>query len=69
MVVKKGILHVQLVCQPLSGHGDAEDGPDGGRLGDGAESLVIVDVMSLGEATNHPMRLVMGKCVTPEWYL
>ena len=66
--MKKSILHVQLVNRPVARDGDAEDGPDGGRLDDRAESLVVVDAVALGEATNHPTRLVTGKGAV-EWYL
>ena len=55
VTVKKGILHVQLVDRPLTRSSDAEDDPNRGRLDDGAERLVVVDAVSLGEAADNPM--------------
>jgi hypothetical protein len=58
VIVKKGILHVQLVDRPLTRGGDAEDDLNGGRLDDGAECLVVVDAVAWGEASNDPASLV-----------
>ena len=61
VTVKKGILHVQLVDGPLTRSGDAEDDPNGGRLDDGAERLIVVDAVALGEAANDPASLVTSQ--------
>jgi len=47
MAVKKGVLHIQLMYRPGMRGGDAEDDPDGGRLDNRTERLVIVDVVLL----------------------
>jgi len=54
MAVKKSVLHVQLMDQPSVRSRDAEDGPDGGRLDNRVERLVVVNVMPLGEVADHP---------------
>ena len=56
--MKKGILRVKLVNRLVAEDTDAEDGPNGGRLDSGAEGLVVINDMLLGEAANHPARLV-----------
>ena len=61
VAVKKSILHVQLMNRPGAGDCYAEDGVDGGRLDDGAERLVVVDVVSLGEAVDHPTGFVTSQ--------
>jgi hypothetical protein len=40
---------------------NAEDNADCGLLDHRTEGLIVVDVVLLGEATNHPARLVAGK--------
>jgi hypothetical protein len=59
--VKKSVLHVQLVDGPGTGSGDAENCLDGRRFDHRAESLVVVDVMLLGEAADDPACLVLSK--------
>jgi hypothetical protein len=54
VTVKKRVLHVQLMDRPGARGGDAEDDPDGGRFDDRAESLIVVDAVTLREATNDP---------------
>jgi hypothetical protein len=61
VVVKKSVLHVQLVDGPGTGSGDAENCPDGHRFDHRAESLVVVDVVLLGEAANEPACLLLSK--------
>jgi hypothetical protein len=61
VTVKKGILHVQLVDRPLTRSSDAEDDPNRCRLDDGAERLVIVDAVSLGEAADDPASLMTSQ--------
>jgi hypothetical protein len=59
--VKECVLHVQLVDGPLARGRDAEDDPNGGRLDDGAEGLVVIDALALGEAADHPTSLVASQ--------
>ena len=47
MAVKKGVLHIQLMYRPGTRGGDAEDDPDGGRLDNRTERLVVVDAVLL----------------------
>jgi hypothetical protein len=54
MTVKKRVLHVQLMDRPGTRDGDAEDDPNGGRFDDRAKSLIVVDTVTLREATNYP---------------
>lgn len=61
MAAKEGVLHVQLVNRPGTGSGDAKDGSDRYRFDNRAERLVIVDAVSLGEAADHPTRLMTSK--------
>lgn len=56
--MEEGILHIQLVNWPIAGDRQAEDGADCGRLDDGAEDLVEVDAVELGEAAKDPASLV-----------
>jgi hypothetical protein len=58
---EEGILHVQLVDRPVMRDCNAEDDADRGLLDHQTEGLIVVDVVLLGEATNHPARLVAGK--------
>jgi len=60
--VKKGILHIQLVDRPPTRGSNAEDDPNGGRLDDGTERLVVVDAVALGEAADDPVSLVTSQC-------
>jgi len=61
MAVKEGVLHIQLVDRPLSRGRDAEDDLNGSRLEDGAEGLVVVDAMALGEAVDDSASLVASQ--------
>jgi hypothetical protein len=56
--VQEHILHIKLVNRPGAGDGQREHGVDRGRLDHRVESLIIVDVGSLGEAVKDPMSLV-----------
>jgi hypothetical protein len=62
MGVKEGVLHIQLVDRPLSRGRDAEDNLNGSRLDDGAEGLIVVDAVALGEATDDPASLSVSQC-------
>jgi hypothetical protein len=56
--MKEGILDVELVDRPVPGEGEGEDDADGGELDDGAEGLIVVHAVSLGEAPKNPAGLV-----------
>ena len=59
--MKKGVLHIQLVDRPMTRGGDAEDDANLRRLDDEAEGLIVVDAVTLSEATNDPASIVTGK--------
>ena len=61
VAVKKGVLHVPLVNRPGTGCGDAEYRSYGGRFDNRAESLVVVDALALGEASDNPASLVASE--------
>jgi hypothetical protein len=61
VAVKKGVLHVQLVNRPGAGRGDAEYRPYGGRFDDRAEGLVVVNALTMGEASDNPASLVASE--------
>ena len=61
MAMKKGILHIQVMYRPGTRGGDAEDNPDGGRLGNRTERLIVVDVVLLGEPTNDTSGFVTSQ--------
>jgi hypothetical protein len=46
------------VYQAVLGEGEGEDSPNGGRLDDGAEGLIIVHPEALSEASKDPTSLV-----------
>jgi hypothetical protein len=48
--VKEGFLDVKLMHQPLPGERQGQDGPNGGGLHHGVESLVVVNPGTLSEA-------------------
>jgi hypothetical protein len=56
--VEEGILDVELVDGPTSGDSQSQHSPDGGRLDDGAEGLIIVHLGALGEPPEDPTSLV-----------
>uniref|UniRef100_A0A0A9A781 Uncharacterized protein n=1 Tax=Arundo donax TaxID=35708 RepID=A0A0A9A781_ARUDO len=61
MTVKKGVLHVQLSNRPGTGSGDAQNSSNSRWFDHRAEGLVIVDAVLLGEAADHPARLMASK--------
>ena len=61
MAMKKGILHIELVDRLGAGDGQAEDDPYGGRFDNRTEGLVVVDVVLLGEAADHPAGFVTSQ--------
>ena len=61
VTVKECVLHVELMDQPGVRGGDAKDDTYRRRFDNRTEGLVVVDVVLLGEATDHPTSLVKGK--------
>ena len=59
--MKKGILHVQLMDRLGMEGGDADNCLDGLQFDHRAESLIVVNVVTLGKAADHPAWLVTGK--------
>jgi hypothetical protein len=53
-VVEEGILDIELMNRPVLGDGKGENGPDGGELDDGAESLIVVNSGALSDAPKDP---------------
>jgi hypothetical protein len=56
--MEEGILDVELVDRPVAGEDEGEDGANSGELDDGAEGLVVVHSVALGEAPKDPTGLV-----------
>jgi hypothetical protein len=61
VVVKKGVLHVQLMDRPGARDNDAENSPDGGWFDNRAERLVVVDAVTLRETTDDPPGLMTSQ--------
>jgi hypothetical protein len=61
VAVKKGVLHVQLMNGPGARCGDAKYRPYGSRFDNRAKGLVVVNALTLGEATDNPASLVASK--------
>jgi hypothetical protein len=59
--VKKSIVDVELMHGPITRESNTEDYVNSGRLDDRAESLIIVDTRTLGEAAKNPACLVSIK--------
>jgi hypothetical protein len=59
--VEEGVLDVELVHGPTPGDSQSQQSPDGGRLDDGAEGLVVVHPRALSEAPKDPTGLVSIK--------
>jgi hypothetical protein len=59
--VEEGILDVELVYGPTPGDTQSQHSPDGGRLDDEAEGLVIVHPGTLSEPPKDPTSLVSVK--------
>jgi hypothetical protein len=60
-VVEEGVLDVELVHGPTPRDSQSQHSPDGGRLDDGAEGLIVVHPGALSEAPEDPMSLVPVK--------
>jgi hypothetical protein len=60
-VVEEGDLDVELVHEPTSRERQSQHSPDGGRLDDGAEDLVVVHLGALSEPPEDPTSLVAVK--------
>ena len=61
VTVKKCVLHVELMDGPGARDGEAEDNPYRGRFDNRTEGLVVVDVVLLGEAADHPAGFVTSQ--------
>jgi hypothetical protein len=61
VAMKKRILHVQLVNRPRAGGNNAKDDANRGWFDKRTEGLVVVNPEVLGEAADHPTRLVSSK--------
>jgi hypothetical protein len=57
-VVEEGVLDVKLVHGPTPGDSQSQHSPDGSRLDDGAEGLVVVQPGALSEPLKDPTSLV-----------
>jgi hypothetical protein len=56
--VEEGVLDVELVHGPTLGDSQSQHNPDGGRLDDGAEGLIVVHPEALSEPPEDPTSLV-----------
>ena len=56
--MEEGVFHIKLMNRPIPGVSQGEDSPDGSRLDDGAECLVVINAGTLGEPAKHPASLV-----------
>jgi hypothetical protein len=54
----EGILQIKLMDWPVPGMSQGKNSMNGGRLGDGAECLVVINAETLGEPTKHLASLV-----------
>jgi hypothetical protein len=52
--MEEGVLDVELVHEPNLGDSQSQHSPDGGRLDDGAEGLVVVNLRVLSEPSEDP---------------
>jgi hypothetical protein len=59
--VEEGVLDVELVHGPTPGDSQSQHSPDGGRLDNGAESLIVVHAGALSEPLEDPTSLVSVK--------
>jgi hypothetical protein len=59
--VEEGVLDVELVHGPTLGDRQSQHSPNGGRLYDGAEGLVVVHPEALSEPPEDPTSLVPVK--------
>lgn len=60
-VVKKDILDVQLMDQPITGNGEAEDHSDSRRLDDRIEGLIVINTRLLRIPANDRESFVARK--------
>jgi hypothetical protein len=59
--VEESVLDVELVHGPTPRDSQSQHSPNGGKLDDGAEGLVVVYPRALSEASKDPMSLVLIK--------
>jgi hypothetical protein len=58
---EEGVLDVELVHEPTLGDSQSQHSPDGGRLDDGAEGLIVVHPGALSEALEDPTSFISIK--------
>jgi hypothetical protein len=58
-VMEEGSLDVELVHGPTPGNRQSQHSPNGGRLDDGVEGLVIVHPTALGETLENQRSVVL----------
>jgi hypothetical protein len=56
--MEEGVLDVELVHGPTPGDSQSQHSPDGGRLDDGSEGLIVVHLGALSEPPEDPTSLV-----------
>jgi hypothetical protein len=61
--MEEGILNVELVHGPTPKDSQSQHSPDGGRLDDGVEGLIVVHPGALSEAPEDPTSLISIKRV------
>jgi hypothetical protein len=54
----EGVLHIKLMDWPVPGMSQGKHSMNGGRLGDGAERLIVINAETLGEPAKHLASLV-----------
>jgi hypothetical protein len=59
--MEKSILDVQLINRSGAGQSHGENNSDSGRFDNRAESLIVVDSRTLGEASKDPTSLITIK--------
>jgi hypothetical protein len=59
--MEEGVLDVELVHEPNPGDSQSQHSPDGGRLDDGVEGLIVVNLRVLSEPPEDPTSLVSVK--------
>jgi hypothetical protein len=57
-VMEEGVLDVELVHGPTPGDRQSQHSPDGGRLDDGAEGLIVVHPRALSEPSKDTTSLI-----------
>jgi hypothetical protein len=61
--MEEGVLDVELVHGPTSGDSQSQHSPDGGKIDDRADGLIVVHTEALSEPSEDPTSLVPVKRV------